>query len=99
MIVAAELVDEMACRGLIRKQACARTQPTGRARHVPVRRVTHGDSRSVTGQPVWLLTGAAAGPPVAATSLQAVLMSLRGTPCGRENGAGLPADAGISLGV
>jgi hypothetical protein len=29
--------------------------------------------------------------------LQAVLMSLRGTPCGRENGVGLPADAGISL--
>jgi hypothetical protein len=30
-------------------------------------------------------------------ALQAVLMSLRGTPCGRENGAGVPADAGISL--
>ena len=38
------------------------------ARHVPVRRVTHGDSRSLTEQPAALMTCAAAGPPVAATS-------------------------------
>ncbi len=39
-----------------------------RARHVPVRGVTHGDSRSFMGQPVALLTCAAAGQPVAATT-------------------------------
>jgi hypothetical protein len=38
------------------------------ARHVPVRRVTHGDSRSLTEQPAVLLTRAAAGPPGAATT-------------------------------
>jgi hypothetical protein len=27
-----------------------------------------------------------------------VLVSLRGTPCRRENRVGLPADAGVSLG-
>src|SRR5215475_8309097 len=40
----------------------------GRARHVPVNRVTHGDSRSFTGLPAVHLTCAAAGPAVAATS-------------------------------
>lgn len=39
-----------------------------RARHMPVRRVTHGDSRSFTEQPAARLTCATAGPPVAATS-------------------------------
>jgi hypothetical protein len=40
----------------------------GRARHVPVREVTDGDSRSFTEQPGWLLTCGAAGPPVATTT-------------------------------
>src|SRR5215831_8309643 len=39
-----------------------------RARCVPVRRVTHGDSRSFTEQPAVLMTCAAAGPASAATS-------------------------------
>src|SRR5258708_7956800 len=39
-----------------------------RAPRVPVRRVTYGDSRSVTDQPAVLLTCAAAGPPVTAAS-------------------------------
>jgi len=43
----------------------------GRARHVPVSKVTHGDSRSVTEQPALLLAWAAAGPAVVATPLQA----------------------------
>jgi hypothetical protein len=38
------------------------------ARHVPVRRVTHGDSRSFTEQPLRRLTYAAAGPVLASTS-------------------------------
>jgi hypothetical protein len=38
------------------------------ARHVLVKRVTHGDSRSLTEQPAVLLTCAAAGPPGAATT-------------------------------
>ena len=40
----------------------------GRAPHVPVRRVTYGDSRSFTEQPALLLTCTAAGPAVVATS-------------------------------
>jgi hypothetical protein len=39
-----------------------------RARHVPVKGVTHGDSRSVTEQPALFLTCAAERSPVAATS-------------------------------
>jgi hypothetical protein len=39
-----------------------------RARRMPVRRVTHGDSRSLTEQPPLPLTCAATGPPRAATS-------------------------------
>jgi len=39
-----------------------------RARHMPVRRVTHGDSGSLAEQPPRSLTCAAAGPPRAATS-------------------------------
>jgi hypothetical protein len=39
-----------------------------RARHMPVRGVTYGDSRSFTEQRAVRLTCAAAGPPVAATS-------------------------------
>jgi hypothetical protein len=45
-----------------------RSGDQGRARHVPVSRATHGDSRSVTEQPAVLLSCAAAGPPVAVTS-------------------------------
>src|SRR2546421_1770870 len=42
---------------------------SGRARRVPVNRVTHGDSRSfITEQPALSLTCAAAGPAGAATS-------------------------------
>jgi hypothetical protein len=45
-------------------------QPEGgpRAPHVPVRRVTHGDSRSFTEQPALLLTCATAGPAGLSTS-------------------------------
>src|SRR5262245_39327218 len=55
---AAQVHDEMSRR---------RWEP-GRARHVPVREVTHGDSRSFTEQPAELLTCGTAGPVVAATS-------------------------------
>ena len=43
-------------------------RPAGRARRVPVTRVTYGDSRSFIEQPVLLLTCAATGPLVVATS-------------------------------
>ena len=62
---------------------------TSEKKHIPPRGTCPGQAtRQVT-----TLTASPDG------DLQAVLMSLRGTPRGRENGAGLPADAGISLGA
>jgi hypothetical protein len=50
-------------------QPCSRAaRCQARARHMPVSRVTHGDSRSLTEQPPLPLTRAAAGPPRAAAS-------------------------------
>jgi hypothetical protein len=48
--------------------ACLLCRGSGHARNVPVRRVTHGDSRSFTEQPAALLTCLAAGSRVAVTS-------------------------------
>ena len=50
----------------------------------------------------WRVAGWAAGMDAGeriAACLQAVLISLRGTPCRRENGVGLPADAGVFSGI
>jgi hypothetical protein len=52
---------------------------------VPVSAVTHGDSRSFTGQPAARLTSAAAGPPVASTSFASWGSAFRSlTPPGRR---------------
>ncbi len=65
-----------------------------RARRVPVRRVTHGDSRSFTEQLTMLLTCAAAGPAGAATSFASRCSTAAKTVAHRERRRGLPALSG-----
>jgi hypothetical protein len=69
---------------------------TRRARHVPVSRVTHGDSRSITEQPALRLTCATAGPSVAATSFASRGSRLSDTGSSR---ARLPSHVSVGVSV
>jgi hypothetical protein len=57
------LSSNLTAGGIRGTQPCSQMPGLARARHMPVRRVTHGDSRSLTEQPPLPLTCAAAGPP------------------------------------